>query len=301
MHYYNRHIGDYARETGHLTAEEHGAMTLLMDRYYLKEMPIQHDQAARIAKVDQAVVDRLLAEFFVRDGGVWRHAGADKAIAKYHANSVVNRENGKKGGRPRKEKPAGKPEETGSDSERKPDGGANENPDETQLKSESKPAENPNQEPITINQEKNPPSPPVGGAAAPPRRRRKVASRVPGTENYSASFLRFWDAYPSGKRSKKDEAYAVWKRDKLADFEETLIEDVKNRAANHWGWIKENGAYIPGAQVYLNGHRWNDDIEDPPRGWQRHGAGRREATEQANDETAERWARQNAGGQNFIE
>lgn len=292
MHYYTRHIGDYARETGHLTAEEHGAMTLLLDRYHLKEEPIAHDQAARIAKVEQPIVDRLLAEFFVRDGNVWRHAGADAAIAKYQANKEVNRENGKKGGRPKSsDKPKKKPEKTQPDTE----SGAEQNPAVIPSggpeESESKPGDNPNQEPSTINQEQSPPTPQEGEAAAPPRKR-KPRARVPGTENYSPSFLRLWDVYPAGKRSKKDDAYAVWKRDSLADFEEIIIEDVKTRKAEHWGWIKEDGAYIPGAQVYLNGHRWNDDIEPIPRGA---GAGKRVANEQQNDAVAERWANRGQG------
>ena len=284
MHYYQRHIGDYARETGHLTAEEHGALTLLLDRYYLKEEPIAHDQAARIAKVEPAVVEPLLAEFFAREGDVWRHAGADAAIARYHANKVVNRENGKKGGRPRK--PDNKPEKThpvtGSGGEPKP----TDKPTETQTESESKPAENPNHQPLTNNQEKTPPTPLTGEAPAAPTKRRKPKARVPGTENYRPSFLRFWDVYPAGKRSKKDDAYTVWKRDSLADFEEVIVDDVKLRKVEHWGWIKEDGAYIPGAQVYLNQHRWNDDIEPIPRAA---GLGKRDAIEQKNDAVAERW------------
>lgn len=292
MHYYTRHIGDYARETGHLTAEEHGAMTLLMDRYLLKEAPIPADQAARIAKVDQAVVDRLLEEFFVRDGDVWRHVGADEKIARYKANAEINRANGAKGGRPRGKKAESKPGKTHPVPDPAPESGGEQKPAEN-------PEQNPNQQPLTINQEESPPTPQTGEAAAPRRRRR---ARVPGSENYSPSFLRFWDEYPAGKRSRKDDAHEVWKRDKLAEFEEIIIEDVKRRKAEHWGWIKNGGEFIPGAQVYLNQHRWNDDIETPPAGWQSGRApGKRAANEQANDEAAERWIRQNGGGTRALE
>ena len=34
MNYYERHLGDYARDTGHLSMLEHGAYSLLLDRYY---------------------------------------------------------------------------------------------------------------------------------------------------------------------------------------------------------------------------------------------------------------------------
>ena len=50
MNYWERHIGDYARDAGHLTMLEHGAYTLLLDRYYSTEQPIPADQAHRICR-----------------------------------------------------------------------------------------------------------------------------------------------------------------------------------------------------------------------------------------------------------
>ena len=45
MNYYERHLGDYARDTGHLSMLEHGAYTLLMDRSSASEQGIPADQA----------------------------------------------------------------------------------------------------------------------------------------------------------------------------------------------------------------------------------------------------------------
>lgn len=128
-------------------------------------------------------------------------------------------------------------------------------------------------------------SPPIPPAPA-PKRTRKARPAV-GAEEYPQGFVRFWDAYPAGKRSKKVEAAAVWKRDELEDYADTIVRDVQDRKTRHWGWIKEGGAFIPGAQVYLNGRRWNDDIEPPPAGG---GGGRRSATEYANAQRARDWA-----------
>jgi uncharacterized protein YdaU (DUF1376 family) len=121
-----------------------------------------------------------------------------------------------------------------------------------------------------------------------PAKKAAVSKRPkPGSEAYSDGFIGFWDAYPSGKRSKKLEAWKVWYRDELEEFASAIVKDIERRKSEHWGWLKENGAFIPGAQVYLNGRRWNDDIEPPPRGG---GGGRRSTTEQANAERAGTWA-----------
>jgi uncharacterized protein YdaU (DUF1376 family) len=37
VNYYERHMGTYAKKTMHLTMLEHGAYTLLLDRYYVTE------------------------------------------------------------------------------------------------------------------------------------------------------------------------------------------------------------------------------------------------------------------------
>lgn len=92
MNYYERHLGDYARDTGHLTMAEHGAYSLLLDRYYATEKPIPEVLAYRIARAhspeDMAAVDAVLAEFFVpRDSGgtiAFHNRRADEAIAAYH-------------------------------------------------------------------------------------------------------------------------------------------------------------------------------------------------------------------------
>jgi uncharacterized protein YdaU (DUF1376 family) len=33
VNYYERHLGDYAKDAGHLSMLEHGAYSLLLDRY----------------------------------------------------------------------------------------------------------------------------------------------------------------------------------------------------------------------------------------------------------------------------
>lgn len=107
MNYYERHLGDYARDTGHLTILEHGAYCLLLDRYYATEAGIPAAQAHRLARArtpeEIAAVDAVLADFFELVDGVWINHRAKEEIVKASARIEAAKSNGKKGGRPRKE------------------------------------------------------------------------------------------------------------------------------------------------------------------------------------------------------
>ena len=102
MNYYKRHLGDYARDTGHLSALEHGIYTLLLDWYYVNEKPIAEDKAIRIARGNQDETMMVLNEFFKKTEKGWVHSRADREIREYTAKAEKNRESGKLGGRPKK-------------------------------------------------------------------------------------------------------------------------------------------------------------------------------------------------------
>lgn len=117
MNYYERHLGDYAKDTGHLSILEHGAYTLLLDRYYSTEAGIPETQAFRLARArtpeEREAVEVVLAEFFELIDGVWINRRADEEIQKAKVRIEAAKENGRKGGRPKKnptetqEKPTG--------------------------------------------------------------------------------------------------------------------------------------------------------------------------------------------------
>lgn len=142
MHYYQRNIGDYARDTGHLTVLEHGLYALMLDWYYLNERPITDFDLKRISRgmVDEART--ILSEYFKETENGWVHSYADRIIAEYHAKAEKNRKNGQMGGRPK----------------------ANGNPEETQTVSESNPSVTltNNQEPVTNKEQKQEPASPTG-------------------------------------------------------------------------------------------------------------------------------------------
>ena len=87
VNYYERHIGDYAKNAAHLSLLEHGVYVRLIDVYYTRESPIPDDKAARL--IGAATPETLqalqvvLEEFFVRDGDVWRQPSCDAEIAEY--------------------------------------------------------------------------------------------------------------------------------------------------------------------------------------------------------------------------
>lgn len=128
MNYYERHLGDYAKDAGHLTMLEHGAYSLLLDRYYATEQGIPAEQAHRVCRArtddEKAAVDIVLAEFFALEDGAWKHSRVEREISKMQTKVRAARENGKRGGRPKapKEEAAAHPAGSHQDTEQKPSG-----------------------------------------------------------------------------------------------------------------------------------------------------------------------------------
>jgi uncharacterized protein YdaU (DUF1376 family) len=88
LNYYERHIGDYTKDTSHLSLLEHGVYARLLDVYYLRESGIPKDQVYRLigarAKAERAAVDGVLSEFFELVDGVWIQKRCQEVIAEYH-------------------------------------------------------------------------------------------------------------------------------------------------------------------------------------------------------------------------
>lgn len=141
MNYYERHLGDYAKDTAHLTMLEHGAYGLLLDRYYGTEQGIPADQAHRVARArtreEKQAVDAVLSEFFTLRDGVWVNQRAEEEIEKAKVRIDAAKNNGKRGGRPKK-KPAGSETET----QQKPNGFPAGSETETQSKAHQAPYTN---------------------------------------------------------------------------------------------------------------------------------------------------------------
>jgi uncharacterized protein YdaU (DUF1376 family) len=88
MNYYRRFMGDYQRDTSHLSVIEHGAYTLLLDHYYSKRTPLPAtlDALYRLCRamttLEQEAVRVVVEEFFpVGTDGLRHNPRADKEIA----------------------------------------------------------------------------------------------------------------------------------------------------------------------------------------------------------------------------
>tara|TARA_R110000744_G_scaffold375331_1_gene488714 strand:+ start:537 stop:1283 length:747 start_codon:yes stop_codon:yes gene_type:complete len=120
MHYYQKNIADYRKDTCHLTLLEHGIYNMLMDSYYLNEEPIKTQTVNRRLSINSEEEEEallgVLNDFFVLDNetDLWSHSRIDVEINKYHLKAEVNKKNGKLGGRPKKTQSviSGLPEES---------------------------------------------------------------------------------------------------------------------------------------------------------------------------------------------
>lgn len=87
MNHYPRHIGDYLKDTSHLSLLEHGVYTRLLDVYYTREAPIPPEQAERLVgartREEKAALQAILSEFFIPSPEGWRQSRADREIADY--------------------------------------------------------------------------------------------------------------------------------------------------------------------------------------------------------------------------
>lgn len=144
MNFYKHFLGDYARDTAHLSMLEHGAYRLMLDHYYAtgKSLPADTALLYRIckanSKAERIAVDLVAGSFFPVNGDGSRHnRRADKELGNWEAQATVNRLIGKLGGRPKKTDSVNSENRFGSDSitESKP----NANPNHSQKPEITKP------------------------------------------------------------------------------------------------------------------------------------------------------------------
>jgi len=98
MYYYQHHIGDYRRDTSHLTLLEHGAYRQLLDLYYISEKPLDANALRLVCARDAdeiKAVEQILSEFFVLQNGKYYHKRCEDEIARYHNKSNKAKESAK--------------------------------------------------------------------------------------------------------------------------------------------------------------------------------------------------------------
>ena len=91
MYYYQHHIGDYRKDTSHLSLVEHGIYRQLLDLYYITEKPLDKKSIRLIgARTDQeiAMAELILNEFFEKKGTKYYHRRCDDEIKNYKLKSL---------------------------------------------------------------------------------------------------------------------------------------------------------------------------------------------------------------------
>ena len=90
MFYYQFNMGDYRRDTGHLTLLEHGIYRQLLDLYYITEKPLDAN-AMRLVCVrtteEEQAYKTVLSDFFQERDGKYIHKRCDFEISKYKDKS----------------------------------------------------------------------------------------------------------------------------------------------------------------------------------------------------------------------
>lgn len=81
---------------------------------------------------------------------------------------------------------------------------------------------------------------------------------------YTDVFLDFWDKYP--RKVNKQNAFKAWKKLKVNDVVFAGIIDGLKRANASPAWVKnikeQTPEFIPHASTWLNGRRWEDEIDN---------------------------------------
>ena len=108
MNYYQHHIGDFMRDTAHLSPVEECFYRRALDWYYVNEkpLPLDLDQVNRYlrakTKTDRAAIGIVLSDFFKKTASGFMHSRCEIELEKFRCKKDASRENGKLGGRPKK-------------------------------------------------------------------------------------------------------------------------------------------------------------------------------------------------------
>jgi uncharacterized protein YdaU (DUF1376 family) len=99
MYYYQHHIGDYRKDTSHLSLIEHGIYRQLIDLYYITEKPLDKSSIRLIgarSEHEVEIAQLILNEFFEKKGRQYFHKRCDDEILNYKTRSLKASESSNK-------------------------------------------------------------------------------------------------------------------------------------------------------------------------------------------------------------
>lgn len=97
MNWYKHYIGDFQRDTGHLSLVQSGAYRSLIDHYYATEqpLPMDEDSLCRICRAhskEERKAVMSVTRFFTEYNGAYWHKRIDAEIRKASLQAAKNRE-----------------------------------------------------------------------------------------------------------------------------------------------------------------------------------------------------------------
>ena len=98
MNFYKHYIGDYQRDTGHLSLDEHGAYRLMLDAFYATGKPLPADKKAlyRLLRaatpIERKAIDFVCAQFWETTSTGLTNARAALEIGKALKQAEINRQ-----------------------------------------------------------------------------------------------------------------------------------------------------------------------------------------------------------------
>ena len=227
MNYYERHIGDYLRDTAHLSMVEDCAYRRLLDAYYIRERPLPADlreccKLSRAAsKVERDAVAYVLREFFKLGDDGHHQPRADAEIARF---------------KDKQRKAKASADARWAHTERN----ANASPNAMRTHSERN-ADGMHRAPVPSPQSPVP----------------KKTNTPPAPGGGAGRFEQFWLAYPS-KVGKDAARKAFEKRSPDAELLGSMLAALAAQTASS-RWQKDGGQYIPNPATWLNQARWQDE------------------------------------------
>jgi uncharacterized protein YdaU (DUF1376 family) len=225
MHYFKRNIGDYHKKAGRLSMLEHGAYTLLLDACYDRERFPTMDEAIDWcwAKNNEEIA---AVEFVLRK--------FFEVVDGFYVQARIRDEVAAYHATALKNKEIAEKREADKRTKR-----ASNSTNRAPLVHE--PA--PNQEPLTTNHK--------------PLEDQKTSAPAPAAD----LFPKFWKLYPNKKG--KAAAEKAWKKLKVTEDLLALITQGLAKQCVSPGWTKDNGQFIPHPATWLNGKRWEDEVQAP--------------------------------------
>jgi uncharacterized protein YdaU (DUF1376 family) len=236
LHYYKRNLGDYAKKAGRLSMLQHGAFNLLIDscydREYFPTLEEALDWTWASTQEEEDAIRFVLKKFFVLEGEIYVQKRIEEELEEYRKKQEANRKIALYREHCRRAK---KLKEKALDYE-------------TWLKQH---------ETLEAQHEVSTVVPRVEHDA-PPNHKPVTTNQEPLVkDSVHLRFDEFWNLYPKKKDRKK--AKDKWKSRNLDSIADQIISALKTQKEKDRNWLD---GFIPLPTTYINGDRWNDEIEE---------------------------------------